>query len=83
MCNGIVLYCDGSEFHSDPFINEVCFGTDSYQLVQADCAHFFPSLHSESSCWQLEIGHTGSTYSMKNGKTLKIRVFCTLWKAGC
>lgn len=43
-------------------------GTGSHQLMRIDCVHFFPTLHSEISFWQLEIGHTGSIDTTESGK---------------
>lgn len=41
------------------FLTGFCDETVYTRLMRANCAHLFPSLHFVTSCWWLEIGHTG------------------------
>lgn len=38
-------------------------------VLEAGCAHFFPTLSSVISLWKLEISHDGTAYTMKPENT--------------
>ena len=44
-------------------------------LARANSVYLFPVLHSKISCWQPEIGHGGSIYTMEPGKCYKSEWF--------
>ena len=52
-------------------------------VLEAGCAHFFPTLTSVTSSWKLEISHDGTVYIIKREKYYKLSFFAFLQKDGC